>query len=328
MGYEKDLISIIVPVFNVEKYLEDCITSVLNQTYDNWELILIDNGSTDNSGKMIDGYSAKDIRIKSVHVSINSVAEARKIGFLLSRGMYVSFLDSDDFLDKRFLEIMLGRICPSDYWIACDFYACDDHGNIRDAYKDYHNSLLRELNNADFLEYYFKSNEIWTTRMWGKLFRRNAITEKCFVDLKYSQDTAFLFKVLENCDTFSVIQDRLIFYRIREESACHSLRYNTNKTCIFKTIDIVESYVKRKFPNYFKEVNRRRYLAIINTYVETLSLQKNDINRSNGRKIAREELKKIELSYLTIGEKIRFWLLKYTPRFYDFLMIIRLNTQI
>ena len=94
-------ISIISPVYNVEDYLKDCVESILNQTYKNIELILIDDGSTDNSGKICDEYASKDNRVKIVHKKNGGLSSARNAGLDIATGDYIFFVDSDDFLYKN-----------------------------------------------------------------------------------------------------------------------------------------------------------------------------------------------------------------------------------
>ena len=99
-----ELISIIVPVYNVEKYLKKCIDSILNQTYSNIEILLIDDGSTDNSGIICDNFKKRDSRIKVVHKKNSGVSSTRNYGLDLATGKYISFVDSDDFVECDFIE--------------------------------------------------------------------------------------------------------------------------------------------------------------------------------------------------------------------------------
>lgn len=101
-----DLISVIVPVYNVEKYLHKCINSILNQTYKNLEIILIDDGSTDNSGKICDEYALKDNRIKVIHKENGGLSSARNAGLDICSGDYIGFVDSDDYIAEDMYEYL------------------------------------------------------------------------------------------------------------------------------------------------------------------------------------------------------------------------------
>ena len=103
---DNDLISIIIPIYNVEKYMEKCLNSVVNQTYNNIEIILIDDGSKDKSREICDNYAKKDNRIKVVHKENNGVSSARNTGIDMSKGKYITFIDSDDYIDTDYIETL------------------------------------------------------------------------------------------------------------------------------------------------------------------------------------------------------------------------------
>ena len=106
MEKEEELISVIVPVYNVEKYLEKCIDSIINQTYQNLEIILVDDGSTDGSGKICDEYSRKDNRIKVIHKENGGLSDARNIGIKNANGGLIGFIDSDDYITENMFEVL------------------------------------------------------------------------------------------------------------------------------------------------------------------------------------------------------------------------------
>ena len=107
MDQQMPLVSIIVPVYNVENYLKECIDSILMQTYKNIEVILINDGSSDSSGKLCDEYKEKDIRIKVVHKTNGGLSDARNLGLDICKGEYISFVDSDDYVSPIFVEIYM-----------------------------------------------------------------------------------------------------------------------------------------------------------------------------------------------------------------------------
>lgn len=102
-----NLISVIVPVYKVEKYIKKCIESIINQTYENLEIILVDDGSPDNCGKICDEYAKKDKRIKVIHKENGGVSSARNLGLEKSNGQYITFIDSDDWIEEEYCEILL-----------------------------------------------------------------------------------------------------------------------------------------------------------------------------------------------------------------------------
>ena len=124
-------ISVIVPVYNVEKYLVQCIESIKMQTFENWELILVDDGSQDNSGMICDEYAQKDNRIKVVHQKNRGVSTARNSGVKFATGKYISFVDSDDYIVPNFFEIMLEKlIAYKADMVRCGFYEFNDNNVV------------------------------------------------------------------------------------------------------------------------------------------------------------------------------------------------------
>ena len=116
---EKDLISIIVPVYKVEPYLDRCIQSIVNQTYKNLEIILVDDGSPDNCPVMCDTWAQRDTRIKVIYKKNSGLADARNMGLEVAKGTYLTFVDSDDYVDERFVECLYAQIQESDAQISC-----------------------------------------------------------------------------------------------------------------------------------------------------------------------------------------------------------------
>ena len=103
---QKDLISVIVPIYNVEPYLDRCVGSLVRQTYDNLEILLVDDGSTDNSGVLAEDWGRKDSRITVYHKKNGGLSDARNYGIDRAKGRYLSFVDSDDFVDEAFLQVL------------------------------------------------------------------------------------------------------------------------------------------------------------------------------------------------------------------------------
>ena len=130
------LISVIVPIYNVEKYLERCVESIINQTYKNLEIILVDDGSPDNCPQMCDDYAKKDSRIKVVHKKNGGLSDARNAGMKVATGEYVSFIDSDDYISLDFYETLLETIVDNDSDIVeCSVVKFYENGKF-DEYSD------------------------------------------------------------------------------------------------------------------------------------------------------------------------------------------------
>ena len=123
------MISLVVPIYNVEKFLGQCIESIINQTYNDIEIILVDDGSTDNSGKICDEYKSIDNRIRVIHKVNGGLSSARNAGMRIAQGEYICFIDSDDYIDSQMLEIMKKQIKNADIVICGkeDIWGNDSH---------------------------------------------------------------------------------------------------------------------------------------------------------------------------------------------------------
>mgnify|MGYP004453649011 CR=1 FL=1 len=205
-------ISIIVPIYNVEKYLPRCIDSILAQTFTDFELILVDDGSPDNCGKICDEYAKKDNRIKVIHKENGGVSSARNIGLDVAKGEYISFVDSDDVIHPKFYEIMLGNIRDADM-IYCDFIMFDNECKFDD---------ISDLN------YEVRENkDIYNGSPFSvvcdKLIKNNVVGELRFrTDLKNAEDTLFAFELLASCNKVIYLKVKLYGYYMRANSAASS----------------------------------------------------------------------------------------------------------
>ena len=128
----KDLISVIIPIYNVEKYLNKCIDSIINQTYKNLEIILVDDGSPDNCPQICDEYAKKDNRIKVIHKKNGGVSSARNVGLINSTGNYIGFIDPDDYIEPIMYEKLLKVLKESNTLVSmCGFYKIKDNKIIK-----------------------------------------------------------------------------------------------------------------------------------------------------------------------------------------------------
>lgn len=149
------LITVIVPVYNTERYLRRCIESILSQTYDKFELLLVDDGSKDASGRICDEYAGKDLRVRVFHKSNGGVSSARRLGLDNARGEWIAFVDSDDCIDEHFLSVMSENISPD-----VDL-------------------IISSVSNNQFIDSNKFINDILSRKIppqiWGKLYRRNVL---------------------------------------------------------------------------------------------------------------------------------------------------------
>ena len=213
-------ISIIVPVYNTEKYLDDCIHSVLKQTYKSFELILVDDGSKDGSRKKCEGFCKEDKRIRYIYQEHKGVSAARNVGMEEAVGKYLFFLDSDDFIHPQLLEVLYRLQETNQTTIATVGFHCVSRESSLNIIEQ---QVERESVRKDcclkcdkaMKPRYFASNTTRLTAIGGKLILREAIQTIRFDEsLTKSEDTLFLFKVIANGGDVTVLFQEWYYYRI------------------------------------------------------------------------------------------------------------------
>lgn len=190
-------ISIIVPVYNTERFVSKCIESILGQSFEDFELILIDDGSTDQSGDICDKYATKDSRVKAIHQKNRGVSAARNRGLDVAQGNYLYFVDSDDYLESNALEIIYPYFFDSDIDMVCfGFQYRDENSNLIRLNEYTQKVLIRE----ELIEEFFKSPNRLNGSCWNKIFRKEKISALRFDEtVSYSEDWIFLFEAIYCC---------------------------------------------------------------------------------------------------------------------------------
>ena len=222
---DKPKVSVLVPVYNVENYLRACLDSVLAQTYQNWECVLVDDGSRDSSGTICDEYAKKDSRFVVIHKQNEGVAKARIDAFEHSKGEYVSFIDADDFVDKCYLEVLLATLFEyhvdmvvCQYWIYQEGKTRSIKRNVKGYYDK---QAIRRMLQTQFLYDRATRGAGIPIALWAKCIHRRYVIEALKVGdgLKWNEDQLGLFYILLRIDSFYAIEDSLYNYVMREGQA-------------------------------------------------------------------------------------------------------------
>lgn len=202
-------ISVIVPIYNAESYLEECIDSIIGQTYNNLEVILVNDGSRDQSLQICKEYEKKDERIIVINKPNSGVSETRNIGLKKSTGDYITFVDSDDFLNIDAYKIAMKYLTNQDYdIIEYSYYSLFPNGNLTK--KQLNNDIAQ--GSGKILEYLVKG-ENSVHAVWNKVYKKNIISNLEFREFNYSEDYYFNIEVATRAATKIVINDFLYFYR-------------------------------------------------------------------------------------------------------------------
>ena len=262
-----DLISVIVPVYNVEKYLDRCVQSIVNQTYKNLEIILVDDGSPDNCGKMCDDWAQKDSRIKVVHKANGGLSDARNAGMAVATGEYIAFVDSDDWVDIHFLELLYNAVLAHNVKLA----ACD----AKTVY------LFESKNIADLPQAkVFTSQQALQTLtigkefrsvVWNKLYHRTLLENEQFEVGRYHEDEFFTYRILAKANHSVYVNAPLYYYFQRQGSIMNSAS--------FRHLDALDAYIERikffkqNYPELYKKDKAIFCFACVNLYCDGLGLK-------------------------------------------------------
>ncbi len=319
----KDLISVIVPVYKVEKYLNRCVDSILNQTHKNLEVILVDDGSPDNCPSMCDEYAKVDKRVRVVHKANAGVSSARNTGLDVAKGDFVAFVDSDDWIEPTMYKELLSKQQQENYdMVFCKFVHAYDNGK---------KVKINEANLEKFVEtksidVFFQQNMLSgndqmltsTNNVMGSIFRtlfkKTAINNIRFeTDVVIEEDLLFYIQILQNNKLKLAMVDKYLYnYFMRSESAVHSV----NDQKLLKAPNFV-SHLSDLLSgtNYDYLVNVAKfneyyfyYLLCLRCGVKLTSKQLLSWNTSSNYKAH----KKFEFGFKT---KLKYWLVHHKLNF-------------
>lgn len=219
---EKDLISIIVPVYNAEAFLEKCVTSLMRQTYPNIEIILVDDGAKDGSPALCDAYAQQDRRVVVIHQENAGVSCARNAGLARASGKYVMFVDSDDWVDEHIAEKLYTALSQRQADMAvCSYYAAVAEDRFEPLV--YEPVFIEDdVHMAQYL------NSMWgqslTNAPWGTLYRRDMVGE-FRVGMSFGEDTLFKVNYFSVAKSIVVISDTMYYYKCFENENSLSRRF-------------------------------------------------------------------------------------------------------
>ena len=203
------MISVIIPVYNAIEYLNETIQNVLSQTFQDWELILVDDGSTDGSGRLCDEYAQKDSRISVVHIENGGVSNARNVGLLLAKGEWIEFVDSDDLLVPTTIETLFSHADNNVDLVVCGYETFPNRENVYYCEKEmFYSSLMETI--SSFSEFYKKC---FYNSPCNKLYRKEKIKQGFDKTLSLGEDLLFNLDFMKDCQGIVVIPDILYRYR-------------------------------------------------------------------------------------------------------------------
>lgn len=268
----KQLISIIVPIYNAEKYIQRCIDSILSQTYKDLQIILINDGSTDNTLTILNEYVQYDSRIQIINKENTGVSETRNIGIEMSEGEYIGFVDADDYIEPEMYEKLYNSIEMTGADVACcgyyqDFQAykyeitVDDSLIIKDT--NYY-----EINGIDnILGQYFRQDirSGIGDGNWNKLFRKDIISNTRYDNIHYCEDVDFQVRIFEKCAKIVCIND-LLYHYVDNSLSATKKEFNKEKAGVLFVADQILNRTLISYP----DIRLQAYAFHLTWYISIL----------------------------------------------------------
>lgn len=329
-------ISIIVPIYNVEEYLARCLESIIHQTYNNIEIILVDDGSLDNCGKICDKYAKKDKRIKVIHKENGGLSAARNSGFKISTGEYIMFVDSDDWIDYDMVKKLITNIKKYDSDIAiCGVKKIiDDRINLMEWYNE---EICFNTNEA--LEALVENNEV-KSFAWNKIYKKYLFDKYEWPENKIYEDVRIMHAIFRECKTISIVPDYLYNYYQRKNSIDNLPSLRNKLELIFSFKDRYNYMKNEKLPYDTKILYQIAILSIENLMKNRFS--KEDIKKykkelkDNKRYCNSNDMKRAIKHHASLKEKIEikiyslfsingYYPLKFIKKFYGIYTKLKKN---
>ena len=265
---DNELISVIIPVYNVSAYLERCVKSVMNQTYHHLEIILVDDGSTDDSGKICDMLFEQDNRIKVVHKENGGLSSARNAGLKVASGDFIGFVDSDDWIEPDTYEYMLGLLKKYKAEVAdieCQYVYSDQ-------------DVIKKI--KEYIEVYWDRDVLWNYfdrglklqnsapySVWRKLYKRKILEGRLFWEGKNSEDLLFNYEVLK--DTKSIVISNQVKYHYFQN--INGISIGPLKQADLGLLEVCEQINEKEKNNIYKNINQLTKIKLARSYFSLLA---------------------------------------------------------
>lgn len=313
---EKKKVSIIIPIYKAEKYLKKCLDSVIEQTYKNIEIILIDDGSPDDSGKICNQYSEIDRRIVTIHSENRGVSNARNTGVKKATGEYITFIDADDYISNNYIEVLQRLLIENKADISIIGNDERYDGSVIKISEKFKGILTSEETIGKILE-----EKYITSVCWGKMYTKKIIKNSQIQfdsTLKIGEDFKFMMQVLENCSQIAVdTTQNLYHYRLNEDSVTQQINRDNDW---IKEIDLskeIMHWIQYQYPKLEIKAIQRYIRVNITFCIKGIKDKKNN-NIKEQLKLFRKNINGYKFKYLfmtsaSMKYKIKFLSLLICP---------------
>lgn len=286
------LISVIVPIYDVEKYLARCVDSIVNQTYKNLEIILVDDGSPDRCPQMCDDYAEKDSRIKVVHKKNGGLSDARNVGIAVATGEYISFIDSDDYVSDDFFECLLDVMNKENSDIAeCSvvkFY----EDNRFDEFSD--DLSVKTYDTQDAMSALIAENP-FHQHVWNKLYKTELVKDIPYAVGKLNEDEFWTYRVFGRANKVARI-NKTMYYYFQRSSSIMGVGYNIRRLDALEGKANRQKYIENNFPDLSTQAKIDLYGSCMFAYQSVLKFM-SGADKKKALELIRKYRKMYNLSF-------------------------------
>lgn len=251
----QDLISVMIPIYNVDKYLNKCIDSVLNQTYSNLEIILVNDGSTDKSTEICKQYEQLDNRIKVINKEYGGVSDARNVCVDVAKGKYIAFVDSDDYISSDYIEYMYNLINKYNTPLAiCRVKEVWNNTNLKQIEQE--SNETSQLLNSKQAFYNLLFDKGIEVSVYAKLYKRELFEGIRFPKGKVYEDTAVMYKIIKKAKNIAFGTKHCYYYIARKGSISKHPEFNENEKDFIRFTSEMLNFIEKRYPDLKDAVKR------------------------------------------------------------------------
>lgn len=254
---KNELITVVVPIYKVEQYLNRCVDSIINQTYKNLDIILVDDGSPDNCGKICDTYANDDKRVRVIHKENGGLSDARNCAIELAKGDYITFIDSDDYVSNNYVEYLYDLIKKHNSDISCcsflPFYEVINEQQDKESFEI--------LSSEEALEKLYYQKQL-TTSAWGKLYKKKFFNEIRFPKGEICEDLDTIYRVFALSNKIVISNQKLYYYLQRPDSIINS-KFSLKRMKAIEFAFSMLNFTIEKFPNLVSAARNRLFMEAI-----------------------------------------------------------------
>ena len=254
----KDVVSIVIPIYNAEKYIAQCLDSILNQTYKELQVIVVNDGSKDNSLNILESYANKYSNILLIKKENGGVSSARNLGLKYASGKYLAFIDADDYVEPDYIEVLV-----------CNIEKYNADASICGFFQHKRNKKQKQITRAFTIIYSQQevmkqvlSGKYFTGSLWNKLFKTELLKEQIFNEnIHYGEDLLFTFQYLEKCSSVCYNTKKLYHYILNPNSIVRS-KFNTKKLSLLESLQIIIDATEKNYKD--SSIYAKGWFALVN----------------------------------------------------------------